>query len=260
MKQIDLTQEELASLCMALAHLIHAGIGTGDAIALLKEDEEDPDRRAILTEMANSADEGLPLAELFRRAACFPAYVCNLLEVGEQAGKTEETLTALARYYEGRVRMVQRLRAALLYPVVLLVVLLAVAVCLLVWVLPVFNEVYAQLGSSLTGVAGGLLAAGQILGRALPGLLAVLCLLAAAAAVAAHSPKLRRRLRTEGEKRWGDRGVLGRINTARFTQALSLALSSGMDANQAVTAWTGGSPWPGLCGQAVCCPARTAAF
>jgi type IV pilus assembly protein PilC len=235
MKQTELTNEEIGSLCMALSLLLHAGISTGDAFSLLSEDEADPANRRLLSELARRADEGTPLFRLFRDSGRFPAYVCALLEVGERVGKCEETLTALAAYYDGRARMERQLRAALLYPAVLLAVVLAVAVILLVWVLPVFNDVYAHLGSRLTGVAGGLLAFGQALRAALPVLCAVLAVLAAAAVWIALRPRLRLSLRRAWQKRWGDRGVFGKINDARFIQALSLASSSGMNAQEAVS-------------------------
>ena len=230
MKQVKLTNEEIGSLCMALAHLLHAGIATGDALTLLREDEQDPACRDILTHMAELTDNGAPLTTAFREAGCFPAYVCTLLSVGEQVGKTEETLISLARYYEDREQMNRRLRAAMLYPAILLSVLLAVVVILLVWVLPVFNDVYAQLGSRLTGIAGGLLALGSTLRKFLPVLCAVLALTAVIAAI--------RPLRAQFLKVWrdhfGDRGVFNAINNARFIQALTMALGSGMTAQEAV--------------------------
>lgn len=229
MKQEKLKNEQVYAFCTALAHLIHAGIGLGDALLLLAEDEQEPNLRRVLKTMASRADAGAPLAEVIRQAACFPAYVCTLVEVGERVGKTEQTLTALAQYYEGRGRMDRRMRSALLYPAMLMVVLLAVAVILLVWVLPVFNDVYAQLGSSLTGVAGGLLALGGILRKGMP----VLCLiLAAITAVLAISP-VRNRLFALWNRIRGDRGVQRKILSARFVQALAMALTSGMTLQEA---------------------------
>lgn len=230
MKQVNLTNEEIGSLCMALAHLIHAGIGNGDALTLLQEDEQDAACRDILGHMAELADGGMPLAAVFRDAGCFPAYVCTLLDVGEQVGKTEETLISLARYYEEREQMNRRLRAAILYPSILLSVLLAVVVILLVWVLPVFNDVYAQLGSRLTGIAGGLLALGGVLRNILP----FLCAFLALAAVIVGIRPLRKSLLRTWRNRMGDRGVFNAINNARFIQALTMALGSGMTAQEAV--------------------------
>lgn len=230
MKQIMLTNEDLGSLTMSLAHLIHAGIGTADALYLLSADGEDPGRRELLEKMSRWADEGVSLAECFRNAGCFPDYLCTLLQVGQQVGKTEPTLTGLSRYYHGRSRLYRQLRSALVYPAVLLAVLLAVLVVLLVWVLPVFDDVYAQLGASLTGVAGVLLTAGQLLGKLLPWLFLAL----AGAAVLLAIPGLRTRLMAAFRKKWGDRGVFATVNTARFIQALSLGMTSGMTAQEAV--------------------------
>ena len=68
MKQRKLTNEEIGSLCMALAHLIHAGIGTGDALTLLTEDEKEPFCRQLLNRMAEKADAGCTLCAAFREA------------------------------------------------------------------------------------------------------------------------------------------------------------------------------------------------
>lgn len=231
MKEKNLSNEAIGSVCMALSHLLHAGIGVGDALVLLHEDEQDPVCKQALGQMARLGDQGVSLAAAFQAAGCFPAYVCTLLTVGERVGKTEETLVSLARYYTDREQMNRQLRTALLYPAMLLGVLLAVIVILLVWVLPVFDDVYAQLGSRLTGFAGGLLALGGILGKLLPYLCAVLALGIVAGAVA----PIRKAIAKWWRSHRGDKGVSGAINTARFVQALSMAVSSGMTAQEAVT-------------------------
>ena len=224
MKPEMLTNEQVCSFCTALEYLLHAGIGLADALILLKEDEQEPKNRQMLAQMALRADEGAALSAVIRETGRFPAYVSTLTAVGERSGKIEQTLEALARYYESRERMDRYLRSALLYPVSLMAVLLAVALVLLVWVLPVFNDVYARLGSSLTGVAGGLLAVGSALRRGMP----VICVvLAAMGAVLAVKP-LRRWVLRRWNRMMGDRGAQKKVLSARFVQALSMAVSSGM--------------------------------
>lgn len=219
-----LSYDNLSSLTGALSHLIHAGVGAADGLYLLSEDEQDKAFRQILTKMAENADQGTSLAGCFQQAGVFPGYLCALLQVGEQVGKTEQTLARLARYYEGMARLRRQLRAALLYPAVLLCVLLCVMIVLMVWVLPVFDGVYAQLGGSLTGIAAVLMTAGQVIGRSLPYCGAVLALLFVLFCI--------RPLRKWGirvfQRLWGDRGAFKAVNDARFLQALSLGVSSGM--------------------------------
>ena len=234
MKQYKLTTEDIGRACLSMAHLVHAGVGTGDALSLLAEDQASPEEARLWARMAEQADMGFSLARIFRESGCFPDYVCALLAVGEQVGRTEEALLALARYYEGRAELNRQLHSALVYPVILLCVMLAVVAALLVWVLPVFDEVYAQLGGSLSGLAGAALA----LGTGLKDLLSPLFLLLATAAGAlciltfsqpAREALLRLRCRTGA-----DRGILRALNTARFAQALSMGLSSGLTDREAV--------------------------
>lgn len=229
MKQVKLTNEEIGTLCSALAHLTHAGIGTADALYLLAEDEQNAAYRQLLSQMARLADDGASLAAAFQRSEHFPGYVCTLLEVADRVGKTESALTALASYYESRAQMNHRLQTSLLYPSVLLVVLFAVIGILLIWVLPIFNDVYAQLGSRLTGLAGGLLTLGTVLRRILP----VFGIVLAAVCIACCVRPVRHKLKKLWQQYFGDRGAFRAINSARFVQALSMALSSGMPAQEA---------------------------
>lgn len=228
MKEKKLTKEALASLCKALAHLLRAGIPTGDALLLLSRDEKGTPG-AVLQEMSRQADRGMSLAAAVRASGYFPPYMTALLEVGEGVGKTEETLASLGNYYENRGQMSRRIRSSLLYPAALLCVLLAVVAVLLIWVLPVFNGVYAQMGSRLTGLAGWLLTFGQLLRSALPWiggvLLAVLLLLLI--------PPVRRKAVALCKKMLADRGAFRRVNNARFLQGLSLGISSGMTPQEA---------------------------
>jgi len=228
MKQRKLSNEELGTICQSLTNLFHAGIPAGDALDLMARDEENPGLAAVLRQMALQADEGVSLEQVFRQAGCFPAYLCALLEAGQRTGKSEQALRALADHYRSRARMDRRLYAALLYPAVLLVVMLAVVAVLLVWVLPVFDDVYARLGSGLTGFAGGLLWLGSALRRSLPVLCILLALLVGVLALAAVCSRFREWLMACWRRTRGDCGVFGQINAARFAQVLSLGLDSGL--------------------------------
>lgn len=233
MKTRPLSHPEIAELCRGLALLLHAGAGLGDGLFLLAEEAEGP-LRGLLTGMGQRMDGGALLSEAMAETGAFPAYVTGMVQVGERSGRMEEALGALADYYEQRERMEYQVRAALTYPCILLLVVLVVIGVLLVQVLPVFEEVYVSLGSRLTGTAAGLLRLGQGLKAAMP----VLCVLLAAAVALAvlfsvHEG-FRQRLLTAWRARRGDRGAARQLNDARFAQALTMGLRSGMGAEEAV--------------------------
>lgn len=234
MKRNKLSYEELSRFFRSLAMTLHAGVGMGDALALLAEDEAPGPRRELLAEMGRKADCGGTLSSAMGEADAFPTYASGLVEVGERTGKLEEALEALARYYEQREQMDWRIRSALTYPAILLLLMLAVIVVLLTKVLPVFDDVYASLGGQLTGIAGGLLKLGQWLSAAMPVLLVLLALVVVFAVVFAASGAVRERLMAAWRRSRGDKGISRKMADARFAQALAMGLSSGLPLNEAL--------------------------
>ena len=233
MKQQILSNRDIASITAPLSLMLHAGIPVGDALHLLAEDEQNEKLRALFEEMGQNADYGASIARTMESTGRFPAYVTALLEVGERTGRAEEALTALSDYYNQRERTERRIRSALTYPLILLVLMLVVIVVLLSQVLPVFEEVYASLGGQLTGVAGGLLALGQWLDSAMP----VLCVLLAAVlgfvALFSLSSGFRAGVLALWHSKMGDKGISRKTNDARFAQALAMGLASGLPLEEA---------------------------
>lgn len=224
----QLNDHEIASFCQELAWLVHSGVQTGDGLQLLAEEEKEEEWKACLIAMAERAEEGLPLSEIMKAAGCFPVYVEGILNVGEMAGRLEEALLALKKYYENRERMNHQIRSALLYPSILLMLMLIVIVILLTQVLPVFQSVFESLGGRLTGVAGGLLTLGLWLDQLMP--LGCVLLAAATGLVIAFSSStvFRKRVLCFLKKKAGDKGVMRKLNDASFAQAVSMGLSSGL--------------------------------
>ena len=234
MHSLELENLESADLCRELALLLHSGVSAGDGLYLMAEEEKDPRLHALLAGLAGDIDRGDYLYQAFQQAGCFPAYITGLLRVGEEVGRTEETLNALSEYYENREKTRRQVISSLTYPAILLMLMLIVIIVLLSKVLPVFNEIYMSLGGQLTGIAGGLLLLGQILNRAMPLLCVLLGVILAAAALLYLHRGIRGRVTGFWRRKWGDRGIARKMNNARFAQALSMGFSSGMVLEDAV--------------------------
>ena len=126
MEKLKLSYEEIGSLCAELALLIHSGTGSADALSVLSEDVENKVLSERLKAMADEADMGANLSDLFEKDDAFPKYLSTLLKVWEKTGHTEESLRSLSDYYYGQSRLSQQIRDALVYPSILLVVMLLV--------------------------------------------------------------------------------------------------------------------------------------
>ncbi len=224
---------EIAQICQELAILLHAGVMLGDGLALLAQ-EEGGKLGKLLGEIGSCVDRGETLAAALRESKVFPAYVAGLVAVGERSGRTEQALRSLARYYEQQDRMDRQIRSALTYPSILLLLMLVVIVVLLTQVLPVFDDVYASLGGRLTGLAGGLLLAGQALDAVMPLLCVLLAAVVALVIAFSVSGSFRSLLLGLWRRHRGDKGVSGTLTSARFAQALAMGLSSGLPLEEAV--------------------------
>ncbi len=233
MQKRMLSHQELAGFCKNLSLLIQAGIGQSEAIYLMA-DEEEKKLREILNGLGAQLDMGYPLSTAVEECGVFPEYVVAMLRVGEQSGRMEETLFTLATYYEERSRFNQMLRNALAYPAMILLLLLVVIAVLLIEVMPVFDEVYASLGSRLTGLSAGLLQLGQVLKAGLPLLLVVLALVGIGVVLFSCCVPIRERVQSVWHTHFGDKGVAARFNNAQFAQALSMGLNSGLPLEESI--------------------------
>lgn len=234
MKKFKFTNAEAGTLCRELGYLLHAGIGNADALHNLADDESRPEYKKVLESMAEQADEGAGLSECFAGAGCFEAFIGEMLNVGEQSGRTENALEAIADGCDNRAALDRSVKSALLYPMLLLLIMLTVVAVLLIYVLPIFNEVYSQLGSGLTGLAGSLLGIGKAMGKISPLLIAVFGIIVVFLALFAGNDSFRESVLNRWWKARGDKGVSGKLNSARFAQALSMGMSSGLSPDLAV--------------------------
>lgn len=211
--------------------MLHAGISLADSAFLLAT-EEDSD---LLNSLGQSLDQGTALSQALVDAKIFPHYLVGMVRIGEETGQLEEALAALADFFEQRHRIRRQLSGAVAYPSMILALMLLVIGVLLIKVLPVFDQVYASLGSGLTGIAAGLLTLGQWLKAALPFFFGLLVVLAVAVTVFALFQPLRGKAAALLRRRFGDRGISRKYNNARFARAMAMGLASGLTLEQTLT-------------------------
>lgn len=234
MKKKNLLNEEISAFCLQVSLLIHAGISLADGMHLLAEDEQEEEKKTLLVQIGEALDDGKLLSDAMDATNAFPSYVIRMAAAGESTGRLEQAFSSMAAYYEGRSRLRERIKSALTYPVVLLILMLLIIGILLIRILPIFEQVYEQLGGSMDGLAGGLLALGKGLEAALP----VIGVILAAGVVAGITVVLHGGLRKRTEA-WFVRatatvGVAKKVNVSRLAAALAMGLKSGLTTEESM--------------------------
>ena len=234
MKKITLSNEYISAFCLQISLLIHAGIGMSDGMHLLAEDEQNSSLKEHLLQMSGSLDEGKQLSEAMKETWAFPDYVIHMAETGERTGRTEKAFRSMAEYYEGQRQLQDRIKSAVAYPSVLLVLVLIIIGILLIRILPIFNQVYEQLGGNMDGLAGGLLVFGRMLEGALPVIAVVLAAVFLVAVVVRCHAGLREKVSELFLRLTGNFDVAKKISTSRFVSALSMGMMSGLVTEEAL--------------------------
>lgn len=224
-----LPAEILSVICAQLALLQKAGIRLEEGAALLARDAGDKDVRSALDALSARLRTGESLSGAMERQGAFPGYLVRMVEIGQAAGRLDEVLDSLSEYYRREAETDSAVRRAVFYPAVMAALLCVVFFLLLTRVLPVFGQVFEELGVALSPAARGLLLAGEA-GKYAGGALAVL-LAAAAALFLLFSRRAGGRAL---EARLLGRGAAGRaVDRSRFASAMALMLRSGLPLDEA---------------------------
>ena len=221
----------LSSLCIELHLIVKAGIPLEEGVLMLAEDDQVADTKVLLESIAESMSQGEEIYGAMRANGRFPDYMCDMVEVGTRTGYQEEVFKALSEYYESQEQINRSIRNAVAYPSILIVMLLFVVGILVTQVLPIFSEVYSQLGTSMPQFATFIMQFGGWLGRnwVIPVLL--LAVIIGFAVVVVRNPAFRRKV-FSGGKRQNSLG--GKIASARFAFALSMTMQSGLDTDESL--------------------------
>jgi type IV pilus assembly protein PilC len=224
----QLSADELSLFFMQLSLMLKAGILPVDAVALLAQDSSSEREMQLLGRIRRVLEEGAPLHKALEAADCFPEHALRMVQVGEETGRLEQVQTALSQHYGQEYELRQNLRQAVAYPAWLAVIIAVVTFVLVTQVLPVFQQVLEQLGTSITPWAVSLMNMGVFSENGAIILAVVLLALALYLFISTRSPQGQERLRRLLDKVLF-RGALG-LSVARenFASAMALSLASGL--------------------------------
>ena len=229
-----LTPDALSLFCSQLALMLRAGIRSEEGIALLLEESTPPVGRRQLERVHAALAQGAPLDSALEQAGGFPPYFLRMISIGQASGRLEQVLDSLATYYRRESATQSAIRRAVAYPSFMAVLIALVFFVLVARVLPVFQQVFGQLGMSLSPVAQGLMRLGGA-SRIIAAVFAVILALAALFLLYLTRTERGRALsRRLSARLLGHSGPVQAVGRGRFVSAMSLMLSSGLPLDEAM--------------------------
>lgn len=228
-KQKKLSNSEVAAFCSQLALLLPAGITPFESIHLMVEDTSSPEGKALLADIEKALRDGQSFHEALTATDVFPDYAVSMILLGEESGNLDIITKKLADYYEQQCVISETIKNAMSYPLIMISLMLLILVILLSKILPIFNQVFIQLGSELTGVSRHLMQIGQAVQSISGFFIVLLALICIVGLILYKSPKgkawFKCRLHTFKLTKSFYMGVA----YSRFAGALSMITAGGID-------------------------------
>ncbi|MEN9596071.1 MAG: hypothetical protein RL236_505 [Pseudomonadota bacterium] len=145
-----ITTADIAIFARQLATMLKAGIPIVQALGIVGQGNENLSMRDLLSKIKTDVEIGDSLTQALRKnPEQFDDLFCNLIEAGERGGVLEALLDKIAIYKEKSESMKKKIKKALTYPISVIAVAFIVSIILLVFVVPVFDDLFKSFGADL---------------------------------------------------------------------------------------------------------------
>lgn len=232
----DTTPRELSLFCQQFGIMFSAGVDIITCLDILDGEGRNPRFRRAIGQLKQSIQQGLSLSSAASRLPqSFPPLFIAMVKAGELGGSLDRILSNLGNYFEEQADIRSQTFHTLLYPVIVLVIAIAVIIFLLSSVVPIFISIFESMDAPIPQATQILIAVSSGFTRIWPFLLGLVLLI----------PIIAKRIPEESGLRWNwDRFTLSlpiagpRIyyaDSIRFCQSLAILLENGVELMTALT-------------------------
>ena len=142
--------KELVVFTRQFATMIDAGLPLVQCLEILAGQQQNREFKRVLLDVKASVEEGSTLADALRKHPdVFDELFVNLVAAGEVGGILDTILNRLSNFMEKTEKLKGKIKGALTYPVVVIIIAILVVAGLLIWVVPIFEDMFASFGKAL---------------------------------------------------------------------------------------------------------------
>lgn len=223
-----LNNRELFQFCEQFSIILRSGMSAIEGLAILNDDSQTERGKEILTFLYKDMEESGSLAHAMEQSGAFPASAAAYVRTGEETGCLDEVMKGLSAFYAKEIQITDQIQSAVAYPLVMLGMMTAVIVILLVKVLPVFRQVFRQLGLEMSWISGALLGIGETLSRYSTAFLVLLAAMIGFILFLVLHPKGQELIRKIVCRFPGMKEIPVNLDYSRLCQCISLGIRSGL--------------------------------
>ncbi len=225
----SLSTKDLALVTRQLATLVRAALPIEEALKTTAQQSEKPKLKRILISVRSKVMEGHPLADGFAEfPSAFPDLYIATVRAGEHTGHLDAILERLADYTEIRQALQQKVTTALIYPIALSVIAIAVVVGLLTFVVPQIVDVFENQSQELPNITIAMIALSDFIRNQWIVLVSIIAVIILGFSFGMKKEKFKYRVHQIYLRIPLIKKIVRGINTGRFARTFSILISSGV--------------------------------
>jgi len=227
----------LTTFTRQLATLVDAGLPLLRGLRVLEKQERNANLKKILGELSLSIEGGSTFSEgLAQHPKVFNKLFVNMVKAGELGGVLEVVLKRLAEFSEKAQKIKGKVKAALFYPVAVLIVAVGIMILLMCFVVPKFRDVFAGMDMKLPGFTTLVLGISEMIKDHILETMGMVAVVVVIFLVITGKTKVGRLLWDKFKLKMPALGpVISKVAISRFTRTLGTLVSSGVPILQALT-------------------------
>lgn len=157
-KSARVSHADLIIFTRQLATMISAGIPLLECLEILAEQTENAGFRAVLSDVVGDVRGGTDFSTaLAKHPRCFEDIYINMIRAGEVSGQIDEILVRLADYQEAAEKLRNKIKSAMTYPVISIVMIVGITMFLLIFIIPKFKSIFESMNVDLPWITQFLL-------------------------------------------------------------------------------------------------------
>ncbi|MDB9467628.1 type II secretion system F family protein [Dolichospermum circinale CS-1225] len=161
---VKVSVKDRAVFSRQFAALVNAGVAIVRSLGVLSEQCNNPKLKAALMEISADVQSGVNLSDaMSKHPDCFDGLYVSMVEAGEIGGVLDEVLNRLSKLLEDMARLQNQIKSALAYPAVVGFLATAIFVGMTVFLIPIFANIFKDLGAELPALTQFLLICSEVL-------------------------------------------------------------------------------------------------
>jgi len=142
--------KDISIMSRQLATMISAGLSLLRSLTILSEQTENQALARILQTVRTDDESGRSLSQaLAKHPKAFPPLMLNMVRAGEVGGFLDSVLESIATNFESEVKLRSKVKSAMTYPVVVFIIAILAVIGMLLFIVPVFQKMFENLGGDL---------------------------------------------------------------------------------------------------------------